>query len=73
MHNYQVRNIKCPLCERGFTEFLQLLNGRIDGLDGRWEKIQCPKCETELYVSDTADYVLFADDTDGVHERIGLM
>lgn len=72
METYQVRHIRCPLCERGFTEFLQLLNCTIDGHKGRWEKVKCSKCEMEIYVSDTADYPLLADDTEGVHVGIVL-
>ncbi|MBR1866232.1 MAG: hypothetical protein IJ801_06975 [Lachnospiraceae bacterium] len=72
MDGYQVRHIRCPLCEQYFTEFLQLLNCTLDDHAVRWEKVKCPKCEPEIYVSDTADYALLADDTDGVHVGIVL-
>lgn len=44
------------------TAFLQELNYEVEGHEGRWEKLKCPKCETEIFVSATAKYALLAED-----------
>ena len=51
----EVRNIICPLCDKGFMAFLQDLSYEVAGYPGFWEKLKCPKCETELFVSDTSN------------------
>ena len=51
----EIRHIIFPLCDRGFTAFLQDLSYEVSGHPGYWEKLKCPKCETELFVSDTSN------------------
>ena len=66
----EVRHIICPLCEKGFTAFLQDLSYEVSGHPGYWEKLKCPKCETEIFVSDTSNYYLLAEETAAVRKRL---
>ncbi|MBQ9308235.1 MAG: hypothetical protein IJ229_09940 [Clostridia bacterium] len=71
-NQYVIRHTVCPLCEHGFMSILDLLNATIEGHDGRWERAKCPVCDTALFLSDTEDEALLAEDTGGVHERLVL-
>ena len=69
---YEVRRIVCPLCEKGFTAFLMALDYEIKGYEGQWEKLSCPKCGAEIYVSNTQNYVLPAEETEAVRNRLTM-
>ena len=58
----EARHIICPLCDMGFVTFLQDLSYKIEGHSGYWEKLKCPKCGTEIYVSDTEKNALLVGD-----------
>ena len=66
----EVRRIVCPLCEKGFVAFLQDLSYSLEGHSGYWEKLKCPKCETELFVSDTENYYLLPEEVNAKQTRI---
>ena len=66
----EARHIVCPLCDKGFTAFLQDLNYTVEGQNGYWEKLQCPKCDTELFASDTADFYLLPEEVNAKQTRI---
>ena len=68
----EIRHIIFPLCDRGFTAFLQDLSYEVSGHPGYWEKLKCPKCETELFVSDTSNDCLLTEDVAAVQKRIIL-
>ena len=69
---YEARHIICPLCDKGFVAILQALNYAVEGHEGRWEKLQCPKCDTEIFVSDTAKYALLAEDVKAEYKWISF-
>ncbi|MBR1710477.1 MAG: hypothetical protein IJ719_16895 [Clostridia bacterium] len=66
----EARHIVCPLCEKGYAAFLQDLSYTVEGHSGYWEKLQCPKCEAELLVSDTANYYLLPEKVKAKQTRI---
>ena len=68
----EIRHIICPLCDRGFTVFLQDLSYEVSGHPGYWEKLKCPKCETEIFISDTWYYCLLAEEGSAIQKRIIL-
>ena len=70
--SYQARHILCPLCDKGFVAFLQAFDYDIKGHEGQWEKMRCHKCYAEIYVSDTVDYVLLAEDVASVQKRLTM-
>ena len=72
MSAYHVRHIICPLCDGGFTHFIDRMEYTVEGHDGYWEKLKCPKCQTELFVSATEQYALLADDVVEKQERLIL-
>ena len=66
----EARHIVCPLCDKGFTAFLQDLSYTVEGQNGFWEKLKCPKCDTELFVSDTADFYLLPEEVKAKRTQI---
>lgn len=68
----EVRNIICPLCDKGLMAFLQDLSYEVAGYPGFWEKLKCPKCETEIFISDTWYYCLLAEEVSAIQKRIIL-
>jgi C4-type Zn-finger protein len=69
---YEVRHIVCPLCEKGFTFFLMALDYEIKGHEGQWEKLSCPKCGMTMFVSNTQNYVLPAEETEAVRNQLTM-
>jgi ribosomal protein S27AE len=69
---YEVRHIVCPLCEKGFTFFLMALDYEIKGHEGHWEKLSCPKCGMTMFVSNSQNYVLPAEETEAVRKRLTM-
>lgn len=66
----EVRHIVCPLCDKGFAAFLEDLTYTVEGHPGYWEKLKCPKCGMELFVSDKADYYLLPEEVNAKQTRI---
>ena len=48
---HQVRRIICPLCEKGYTAFIDEQDYTLDGHSGKFAKVRCPKCDQEMFVS----------------------
>ena len=69
---YEIRHTICPLCEKGFAAFLQDMVYQVEGHPGYWEKLNCPKCGTEIFFSDTSNYCLLAEEEVAVQKRIIL-
>ena len=66
----EARHLVCPLCGKGFVAFLQNLSYTVEDCPGYWEKLKCPKCDTELFVSDTVNYYLLPEEVTAKQERI---
>ncbi len=66
----EVRHIICPLCDKGFAAFLENLIYTVEGHSGYWERLQCPKCDTELFVSYTVDFYLLPEEVNAKQTRI---
>ena len=66
----EVRHIIYSLCDKGFAAFLENLIYTVEEHSGYWERLQCPKCDTELFVSDTVDFYLLPEEVNAKQTRI---